>query len=104
MAQAERKFGSIPDWAKRGPIDRKNFVYRAELHCSVKSEERKGAHPTICKRMPEFAAWKAYFEWLGGYSWVFQMILDDENPDREYTVPELQPEWFDASYSPQRVR
>jgi len=49
--------------------------------------------------MPEFVEWRHYFEsHLGGYPVVFKMILDEPHSEREYTVPELQPEWFDPTY------
>jgi hypothetical protein len=56
-------------------------------------------HPTIRKGMPEFDAWKRYFGWLGQYPVTFARILDEPNSEREFTVPELQPEWFDLDYA-----
>ncbi len=100
MAKAERKFGSIPDWATKGDIDGKNYSYRAEFHCYNLSETRKGEHPTVRRGMIEFMEWWEYFVWLGQIPAAFQVLIDEPHSQREFTVPEAAPQWFDTRFTP----
>lgn len=90
----------MPDWAKTGPIDVRNYSFRAEAHCALKSAERTGIHPVITLDSGEFPAWQEYFDrHLGGRPKAFAMMLDATI--REMTVPEQVPQWFDPSFAPQ---
>ena len=97
----QRKSRAIPEQAKMGPIDLKNYSFRAEAHCALKSPGRQGAHPAIKAGSKEFWLWNEYFDrWLGGRPFVFKMLLDAEPGAREMTVPEAEPQWFDPSFQP----
>lgn len=97
----ERAFGDIPPWAKLGPVRKGNYSYRAELHCSIKTGERHGAHPTLKRDSPELAAWMKYFDdHLGGRPLCFRMLLDGSVA--EMTLPERFPEWFDPTFDPKK--
>jgi hypothetical protein len=100
MKPNERKFGEMPFWAKTGPIDHRNYSYRAEAHCARKSRERDGMHPTIKRDGPTIRLWKEYFDrHLGGRPKAFKMLMDGSI--MEMTVPEETPQWFDPSFEPQ---
>lgn len=100
-AAQTRKLGEMPLWARVGPIDLRNYNYRAEKHCADRSNDRGGKHPTITLMSPELPFWRKYFEhWLGGHPWAFQRLLDAQIA--EMTVPEQEPQWFDPSFDPQR--
>lgn len=95
----QRKFGTIPEWAKTGPIGLRNYPYRAEQHCSVQGQKRNGLHPTITHNGPDFPLWHQYFErHLGGRPTAFEMLLSQAI--NEMTVPEPVPQWFDPSFVP----
>lgn len=97
--ESKRKFGAMPEWAKTGPIDRRNYAFRAEAHCAQRAAERSSEHPTIRINTPEFRAWEQYFtRHLGGYPKAMQMLIDRSIV--EMTVPEIQPEWFDPNFIP----
>jgi len=97
--EAERKFGSMPEWAKLGPIDVRNYNFRAEAHCARASGGRGGIHPTITRNSSDFAVWNEYFRrHLGGLPLPFKMLMDGDI--REMTVPETVPQWFDPSFVP----
>lgn len=97
--QKERKFGEVPDWAKLGPIDLRNYPYRAEQHCRLKSPGREGFHPTIKRGTKECGLWERYFQkHLGGSPTAMRMLMDSSI--QEMTVPEQLPQWFDASFAP----
>jgi len=101
MAQAVRVFGEIPDWAKTGQITLRNYSYRAEAHCKAKTAERQGAHPTIKLGTDEFRLWRQYFEeHLGGLPMAMQRMLENPDDQRQMTVPEPLPQWFDPSFAP----
>jgi hypothetical protein len=89
----------MPEWAKSGPVNGRNYSYRAESHCALKSSGRNGEHPTIKLESPEFLAWHQYFDQhIGQRPRIFQMLLD--KTIREMTVPEPVPQWFDPSFTP----
>jgi hypothetical protein len=93
----------MPDWAKTGPIDVRNYDYRAEKHCADKSKSRDGMHPTIALESPDFRLWLEYFDrWLGGRPLCFRMLMDATI--KEMTVPEPVPQWFDPSFVPGGAR
>lgn len=93
----ERLFGAMPPWAKTGPIDLRNYNYRAEAHCADRSKDRDGLHPTISLESAELPAWSQYFErHLGGHPRAFQLLLDGTIV--EMTLPEQEPQWFDPSF------
>lgn len=95
----ERKFGEIPDWAKTGPIDLKNYNYRCEAHCAQRSVQRGGMHPTITLASPDFRLWHEYFaEHLGGLPWCMGALIDKNI--ESMVVPEQVPQWFDPSFAP----
>ena len=95
----ERPFGQIPDWAMKGPIDLKNYNYRAEKHCVERSSKRGGEHPTITRDSPDFLLWREYFErYLGGRPWAFKALLDGRISSM--TLPEPMPQWFDSTFEP----
>lgn len=97
--QAERQFGAMPEWAKKGPISARNYGYRAEAHCALKSAERKGIHPTITLQSPDFKLWYEYFTThLGKLPLAFVFLLDATI--LEMTLPEPVPMWFDPSFEP----
>lgn len=97
--QTERRFGEIPDWAKTGPIDLKNYDYRAEWHCADRSPKRGGAHPIIKLGSPEFPAWHEYFvRHLGGVPWAMKALIAGDI--ESFTAPEQMPQWFDPSFEP----
>lgn len=99
MRTKERQFGAIPEWAKTGPIDGRNYCYRAEAHCARKTVERQGLHPTIERGSDEFKLWLEYFDrHLRQRPVVFQALIDGDV--REFTVPEARPMWFDPSFIP----
>jgi hypothetical protein len=93
----------MDEWAKSGPIDARNYDQRAEHHCSIKSKERGGTHPTINRNSAEFLRWQEYFDrWLRGRPLAFQRLLDFDGvgDGPEMTVPESLPQWFDPSFLP----
>lgn len=97
--QSERTYGSMPEWAANGPIDSKNYAFRAERHCRDKSSQRQGAHPVITRESKEFPLWEQFFDgWLGGRPLSFEMLVDATI--KEMTVPEQVPQWFDPSFVP----
>lgn len=97
--QTERAYGSMPDWAKQGPISLRNYPYRAEAHCAQKSSQRQGVHPTVTLDSPEGRLWRQYFEvHLGGLPFVMEMLVTKALA--ELTVPEPVPMWFDPSFEP----
>jgi hypothetical protein len=99
MDKAERKFGSMPEWAKTGPIDAHNYSYRAEAHCAIKSLTREGSHPTLTLTSPDLPVWTEYFDrWLRNRPLCFRMLMDASI--KEMTVPEPVPQWFDPSFIP----
>lgn len=102
MAQlSERKFGTMPDWANRGPVTLRNYPYRAEAHCAAHRDERNGEHPTIKRPSPGFSLWRQYFEThLGGLPAAMERLLQAEPERAEMTVPEREPTWFDPSFEP----
>lgn len=102
MNKSERKYGSIPEWAKTGVIDVKNYHFRAEAHAARKSQERGGVHPTISLDSSDFQLWRRYFDvHLGGRPCVFRMLVD--KAISEMTLPEQVPQWFDPSFDPSPV-
>ena len=97
--QSERKFGAIPEWAIAGPVNGKNYPYRAEAHCAAKSEERKGLHPTITREGGDFRLWLEYFDQhLRKRPVAFQMLIDGDIA--EMSVPAARPMWFDGTFLP----
>lgn len=100
MQSKERKFGEIPAWAKVGPITGKNYAYRAEAYCAALADTRGHSHPTIRKDIPEFYQWWEYFTWLGRIPVGFQVIINEPHSQREFTVPETNPELFDMRFVP----
>lgn len=103
MLSKERKFGDVPLWARGGPIDAKNYAYRAEMYCAAISQTRGHVHPTVHKGMPEFLDWWEYFErHLGRIPATFQRIIDEPHSQREFSVPEIVPQLFDSSFRPSR--
>lgn len=101
MAQAERVYGEIPAWAKTGPITLRNYSFRAEAHCKTKTAERQGAHPTIQLGADEFRLWRQYFEeHLGGLPMAMHRMLQNPDDQRQMSVPEPLPQWFDPSFTP----
>lgn len=99
MQLRERKFGEIPVWARSGPITGKNYAYRAEAYCAAIGDSRGRMHPTVKKGMLEFYEWWQYFErHLEHIPVSFQTIIDEPHSQREFTVPELSPEAFDAAF------
>jgi hypothetical protein len=96
---AERAFGTMPDWARTGPIDLRNYNYRAEKHCADRSAARGGEHPTVTLTSPDFMLWREYFDrHLGGRPWAFKALLDGRI--NSMTLPEQQPQRFDPSFVP----
>jgi hypothetical protein len=94
----ERPFGTIPDWAMKGPIDLRNYNYRAEKHCAGFSAKRAGEHPTITRDSKNFMVWREYFErYLGGRPWAFKALLDGRI--QSMTLPEELPQWFDPTFT-----
>lgn len=82
-----------------GPVSLRNYAFRAEAHCALKSSGRMGEHPIIRLESPELAAWQEYFEvHLGGRPFMFTKLLDKSL--LEMTVPEPVPQWFDSSFVP----
>lgn len=95
----ERRFGEIPDWAKQGPIDLKNYNFRVEWHCVQCSTKRAGVHPTITLGSNNFRLWHEYFAvHLGGLPWAMRALIDGQI--QVMSVPEDIPQWFDPSFTP----
>lgn len=88
--------------ARLDEITTKNVLERILAYCKVRSAERGGMHPVIRKGDPEFMLWWEYFaRHVGKIPWVFQLTIDDPSR-RSYTVPELDPSWFDHSFRPMK--
>jgi hypothetical protein len=84
----------------KGPIDLKNYNYRAEKHCAGLSVKRGGEHPTMTCDSPALPLWREYFErHLGGRPWAFKALLD--GTIQSMTLPEEMPQRFDPSFVPQ---
>jgi hypothetical protein len=99
MAKRPREFGKVPEWSKTGPIDLRNYPFRVEMHCSSKTGDRAGNHPSLKLDSPDFLAWQEYFEQhLRGRPTAFSMLVD--KAIEEMTVPEQVPQWFDPSFTP----
>jgi len=100
MGEVDRKFGSIPMWAKAGPISRKNYDYRAELHGFLKQWADTWPFLSSNKELPGTAnehAWERYFTvHLGGYPTTFRMFRSGALT--YLNMPEATPELFDSSY------
>lgn len=95
----ERRFGEIPEWAKTGPIDLRNYDYRVEWHCAERSQKRGGTHPTIKLGSADFRLWHEYFtQHLGGLPWAMKALIDSQI--ESMVVPEQVPQWFDPSFTP----
>lgn len=99
MQKQQRPLGTMPLWATTGPVTWKNYHYRAEGYCARKSSERSGQHPEIGNQSPELADWIRYFDWLGGQPFLFARMIEWPTVGHTFTVPELQPEWFDPDYA-----
>lgn len=97
--QQQRKFGTVPEASKTGPVSLLNYHFRAEMHCAGKGKDRADNHPTLTRDAPDFHTWQQYFEQhLGGRPIGFRMLMAGEIS--ELTVPEQVPQWFDPSFEP----
>lgn len=98
MVEKQREFGEIPHSAKTGPITLRNYSYRAEAHCKAKG---RGPYPTIKVGTDDFRLWRQYFErHLGGLPMAMQRMLENPDDERQMTVPEEFPQWFDTGFEP----
>ena len=76
----------------------KAFFEKAQAHIAKKPLNQDGERvvATIKLGQPEFAAWEVYFRRQGFMPAVMEMARMDRN--REVTVPEQWPDWFDNSF------
>lgn len=101
MAESKRKFGHIPDWAKTGPVDLKNYDLRAEWYGATIKQWGDGwpflSHdPAIAATADEYAWDRYFYEHLGGYPKSYRLFRNKFI--RYFNVPEARPELFDPSY------
>ena len=103
--EKDRKFGDIPDWAKRGPISVSNFDFRSELHGFIKKWGDKWPYLSNNETVSSTAdhgAWDQYFrDHLGGFPKTYVMFRD--GAIRYMNLPEARPEVFDPSYPGAKV-
>ena len=101
MAKHPRKFGEIPDWAKKGPVTLRNYDLRCEWY-GAKIKQWGDNWPFLSKD-PDFsstadeAAWERYFlKWLHGFPPSYQLYR--RGVIKYYNLPEARPELFEPAY------
>jgi hypothetical protein len=101
IGQSKRKVGENPDWAKKGPIDLRNYELRAEWYgATIKQWGDNWPFLSCDPNVPPTAdepAWERYFlRHLEGYPRTFGMFK--AGLFRYLNMPEHTPQLFDPSY------
>jgi hypothetical protein len=103
--ERDRKFGNIPEWAKKGPINLNNYDLRAEMHGIMKEWGEHWpflSHDDQCPPTADEGEWDRYFrDHLGGFPPTFRMYRD--GAVRYLNMPEADPQDFDTSYRPRVI-
>lgn len=87
----------IPEWAKQGVVDLKNYDLRVLWHGQTRGWGDNW--PMLTLASPFFGLWHEYFgRHLGGFPWAFSALLSGRI--KQMNVPESRPEHFDPSFSP----
>ena len=102
--KSSRQFGTIPDWAKRGPVTPLNYDLRAEWHgATIRQWEDQwpfvSTKPEYQPPTADQAAWERYFlevlrEFPASYRLFKRGVISS------YNFPEATPELFDTGYVP----
>lgn len=98
--ELNRKFGSTPEWAKKGPISVANYDMRAELHGVLKQWTDRWPYLTSAEDGKDTAdrnEWDLYFrDHLKGFPMSYRLFRD--GVIEHWNAPDVSPVEFDPSY------